>query len=585
MQTVQASTHFVGSNMPEKRSALDDDAGADHKRSRSNTGSPAPAHDGGIAPKTDIQAQIAAAKARAAAVRARLDGNKASSPAGGAAATPASAAARAKIEAMKARVAAATARAAPPAASPITHTQSPVSLSELKDGMSKARGGLGIGLHPALMGDTAPDARNRNRNGMGPKFATTMANRRNELSASAQKGGRKQLDLSGPSVDEIKKNPYFDPNIGSTNVVGPKDRRSRQLSFNQKGKFIAQANAIRRQAQLEAMKRRIAESARKAGLDDEGEKAFLIQEPPDVEWWDEGLISTKSYDPSLKNLKLEGEDTIVTRYIQHPVLLQPPQEKNAPPPKPMYLTKTEQAKLRRQRRNAEHKEQQAKIRLGLEPPPPPKVKKSNLMRVLGEEAVKDPTAVEARVNREIAERKDKHLATNEERKLTKEQRHDKVATQQERDEAKGIYCSVYKINNLSYGQHRYKIDVNAKQLGLTGITILNPKMNLVIVEGGEHGVNKYRKLMLNRIVWTENAGTQGDREKAREEADWLKAEDEQGRLKDLSLNRCLLVWEGQLGRKAFRKWGSRVCETEADARECLQRSKMDSFWTLAKSMD
>ena len=32
------------------------------------------------------------------------------------------------------------------------------------------------------------------------------------------------------------------------------------------------------------------------------------------------------------------------------------------------------------------------------------VKLKNMMRVLGEDAVKDPTAVEAKVNREIAER-------------------------------------------------------------------------------------------------------------------------------------------------------------------------------------
>ena len=46
------------------------------------------------------------------------------------------------------------------------------------------------------------------------------------------------------------------------------------------------------------------------------------------------------------------------------------------------------------------------------------------MRVLGEEAVKDPTAVEARVNRDIAERHAKHVEANEERKLTKEQKHE-----------------------------------------------------------------------------------------------------------------------------------------------------------------
>lgn len=162
----------------------------------------------------------------------------------------------------------------------------------------------------------------------------------------------------------------------------------RQLAFNQKGKYIQQGNALRRQAALEAMKRRIAEQTRKAGIDEDldVEKNFVVDAPPDVEWWDEGLVDGKTYndidDPS--KLKITTPDSIVTEYIQHPVALEPPQEKHAVTAQPMYLTSKEQAKIRRQRRMAELKEMQAKIRLGLVPAPPPKVKKGNLMRVLGD---------------------------------------------------------------------------------------------------------------------------------------------------------------------------------------------------------
>ena len=45
-----------------------------------------------------------------------------------------------------------------------------------------------------------------------------------------------------------------------------------------------------------------------------------------------------------------------------------------------------------------------------------------MMRVLGEQAVKDPTAVEARVNREIAQRANDHEQANADRALTAEQR-------------------------------------------------------------------------------------------------------------------------------------------------------------------
>jgi U4/U6 small nuclear ribonucleoprotein PRP3 len=250
----------------------------------------------------------------------------------------------------------------------------------------------------------------------------------------------------------------------------------------------------------------------------------------------------------------------------------------------MFLTPKEQAKLRRQRRMADLKEQQAKVRLGLEPAPPPKVKKSNLMRVLGEEAVKDPTAVEARVNREIEERAQKHLQMNEERKLTKEQALEKLGQKQEGDASKGIFMSVYKIDNLSNGRHRFKISKNAEQNALTGVCLLHPKFNLVVVEGGRHSINFYKKLMLNRIDWTENSAPNNVREGNTEAlAAWLNAEDDEGKLKDLGLNKCVLLWEGEVKARAFRKWGSRVCETDAAARDALARGKLETFWTLAKS--
>ncbi|KAI1210536.1 PRP3-domain-containing protein [Annulohypoxylon truncatum] len=444
-------------------------------------------------------------------------------------------------------------------------------------GTTKAKGGLNVGLHPALedLGQWKPG---------GSKANNDSKSSSRHDSGRAPPTKKQALDLSGPSAEEIKSNPYFDASLGAP---GAKPRQSRHLVFNQKGKYIQQANALRRQAALEALKKKIAAGTRKVGIDEDKdvEKNFVVDAPPDIEWWDEGLVDGKNYDDieNPKALKIESADTIVTRYIQHPVAIEPPQDKNVPPPKPMYLTSTEQAKLRRQRRMADLKEEQAKIRLGLVPAPPPKVKKGNLMRVLGEEAVKDPTAVEARVNREIADRHAKHVELNEERKLTKEQKHEKLAANQEKDAAKGLHMLVFKINSLANGQHRYKININADQLALTGLVIMHPKQNLVVVEGGEWSIKHYKKLMLNRVNWTENLAS---REKdAQNEAlkQWLKAENEDGELKDLAENQCKLIFEGEIKSRAFRKWGSKVCETDSEAREVLSKSKMENFWNLAKS--
>ncbi|KAI9674127.1 MAG: hypothetical protein M1817_001945 [Caeruleum heppii] len=579
-----------------KRPHPDDDATNTSKKSRSNNGSPAPVTNGTAAGKPDVAKMLADARAKAAAAAARLGANRPT--AASASQTPSSTAAASntglsRIEQLKARVAAAV-KAPSPASQQRTVSPSMTSFvpPEMDEGPIRARGGLDVGLHPALLGDSGQDGRSsKGRQAMQPKFATTMANRRTESPAPTGKGGKKQkqLDLSGPSAEETRNNPYFDPSLGPQTAT-TKTRHSRQLVFHQKGKYIQQANALRRQAALEAMKKRIAESSRKAGIDEdmETEKAFLVQAPPDIEWWDEGLVSGGTYSnlDSPSHLKLDTADSIITLYIQHPILIEPPQDKNLPPPKPMFLTAKEQAKLRRQRRMADLKEQQAKIRLGLEPPPPPKVKKSNLMRVLGEEAVKDPTAVEARVNREIAERAQKHVETNQERKLTKEEQHAKLEKHQEMDAAKGLRTIVFKIDSLANGRHRFKISKNAEQHALTGLCILHPRFSLVVVEGGNHSITAYKKLMMHRIDWTENSPSivrEGNQEAL---AAWLRAEDpdKNGDLRDLTLNRCQLVWEGEVKQRGFRKWGSRVCETDAQAREALQRGKYENFWVLAKSL-
>ena len=569
------------------------------KRPRVLNGSPAPQTNGTVTngAKPDVSKIIAEARAKAAARAAQLTGAQpaanglSTQPSTPGSASPApSTNIQDRIAQIKARIAAAGPKATTPQSRPSPSAQAPFPPPSLDDGPSRGRGGLDVGLHPALLGDSGQDARSgKGKQAFQPKFATTMANRRTESPLPGKQADvKKQLDLSGPSIEETRNNPYFDPSFGSQSGTA-KARTSRQLLFNQKGKYIQQATALRRQAALEEMKKRIAESSRRAGVteDLDTEKAFLVPAPPDIEWWDEGLVAGSDYSKidAPGGLKIDTGDSVITVFVQHPVPIEPPQEKKMPAPKPMFLTPQEQKKLRRQRRMADLKEQQAKVRLGLEPAPPPKVKRSNLMRVLGEEAVKDPTAVEARVNREIQARYDKHMAANEERKLKPEQRHEKLERQQAADAAKGILVSVYKIDSLANGRHRFKISKNAEQCALTGLCILNPKFCLVIVEGGQHSINFYKKLMLNRVDWTENSGPNSVREGNNDAtAAWLQAEDEKGNLKDLGLNSCQLVWEGEEKARAFKNWRSRVCETDKDARDTLARAKMDNFWTLAKSM-
>lgn len=474
-----------------------------------------------------------------------------------------------------------------------------------------ARGGLGVGLHPSLMADSGPTASGASSSRVktaasGPKFSTTKGNQQPE----APRINPYLVDSEEPAAANDAAT--FDPNISTRKGVG--ERKSRQIVMNEKGKYMAQAQSLRQQARLEEMKRRIAAETRKTEIEEAVDKAFLVPKPPDVEWWDEGLLpeDQKSYSDCLADgrNKIDTPDSIITALIQHPVQLQAPQDKFIPAPKPLKLTEQEQKKLRRQRRMADMKEEQAKIRLGLIEPPAPKVKKSNMMRVLGEQAVKDPTAVEARVNREIAARASEHVRANEERKLTDDQRHEKLKAQQAADEAKGVRVAVFRVEDLSSGKHRYQVDVNAKQNNLSGIVVLHPTMNLVIVEGGVHSIANYKKLMLNRIKWAENtlplgntppttfvgsASAAAERRSnpnltsasaaaegggASKAATWLNPLTETGDLKDLSENRCMLVWEGEEQAKSFKRWGSKAVETDGEARDVLARMKMENMSTL-----
>lgn len=547
------------------------------------------------AKRAEAQRKIAEMKARMAAQRGPANGGTASPVNGGGAAT---ATPPPPMSDKEKRIAEARARAEERARK-IEAERTPNAFAPPpRDEGRGARGGMGVALHPSLRDDGRGSVPSRNKVAPGPKFSTTRGNQQ----PVAPKVNPYLADEEAQNKPE-----HFNDAIYDSSLAAKKGgaRKSKQLVFNEKGKFMAQANALRQQAKLEDMKRRIAVETRKVEIEEASDKAFLVAEPPAVEWWDEGLLpeNQNSYDDCLApgRNKIEGEDSIITALVQHPVQLAAPQDKFTPAPKPLMLTKTEQAKMRRQRRTADMKEEQAKVRLGLVEPPPPKVKKSNMMRVLGEQAVKDPTAVEARVNREIAQRKADHDRANEERKLTHEQRLAKLERQQAGDEAKGVKICVFRIDNLSSGKHRYQVDVNAKQHALTGVVVLHPEMNLVIVEGGNYSITAYKKLMLNRIKWAENTlplsnappttftagpppGTSGSSEGTNKAAQWCNPLTDSGELKDLSDNRCMLVWEGEEQQRTFKRWYSRACETDGEAREALRRSKMENMWTLARSM-
>ncbi|KTW27067.1 hypothetical protein T552_02559 [Pneumocystis carinii B80] len=443
----------------------------------------------------------------------------------------------------------------------------------------QGKGGLSVGVHPSLLVDTSKTG-NDKRNKIRPKFATTMANLR---TVASQPRPKKQMEILRSPTDDFMNtymNIYYDPRMKTkSNYNLYRSKAQKALIFNEPGKYIEQANALKAQARLEELKKRIADNAKKVGLEEEldVDKALYKEAPPDIEWWDEGLVTNKSYnDLDIGLSKIDTPDSIISLYIQHPIPIPPPFEKNQPPPKALMLTEKERRKSRRQRRAEDLKMKQDKQRLGLEEPEPPKVKLSNLMRVLTSEAIKDPTRVEAMVRRQVAERKEKHEQENNKRKLTPNQKREKLRMKKAENASRGIYCNVFRVEYLSHGQHRFKIDKNAEQHGLTGITILHPKFNLVVVEGGSKGIKRFKDLMLRRINWTDapiSSTIPFDNQ--------LIKQDEHA-LVDYSKNKCELIWEGELRNRNFRTWKFRSCSDDKTVKDVLEKGKAYQYWNIAK---
>jgi len=108
---------------------------------------------------------------------------------------------------------------------------------------------------------------------------------------------------------------------------------------------------------------------------------------------------------------------------------------------------------------------------------------------------------------------------------------------------------------------------------MKGFALVTPSFTLCLVEGGQKSTGQYKKLMLRRIKWQailEGNGEVVDKEK------WEGVED----------NTCVLVHEGQIRERRFKKWGGvRDVETEQKARDALIKAKLENFWVMAKSLE
>lgn len=114
---------------------------------------------------------------------------------------------------------------------------------------------------------------------------------------------------------------------------------------------------------------------------------------------------------------------------------------------------------------------------------------------------------------------------------------------------------------------------------------------MVYVEGPAKFLKKYKKLMMDRIAWTEAARPRGGEDVVLQDEDGddsgtgkgkgKATEDEQEPV-SLENNKCWMVWEGMLRERAFREFRVRHCPTDGAAKELLGE-RLRGYWDQAKN--
>ncbi|KAI3645897.1 hypothetical protein MP228_008825 [Amoeboaphelidium protococcarum] len=440
--------------------------------------------------------------------------------------------------------------------------------SQLKDSTADLGRGdshqtiLNVPIHPTIAGTAAPSKKDES--------------------------GSKQTATSQ------QKNPYLTKN-------GPKDQRlNAKLKFIRRGKLSKKADQVRQTLQLEMVKNqseleRLQSHSQDFELDLVGDDAYDqvpsltgfdtvavsedLESDQYVEWWDSQILSFPRYD--LESIRADQ----ITSLIQHPVQLRPFRDdefgSDSAQIQKIHLTRKEMRKARRLRRIEAEKERQLKVQLGLLPPVPQKLKMSSVMRLnaAGHLFVQgEPTAIELQVMQQVKERLEKHQRMNEERKLTQDQRRLKLVYKNSDDTNHGAVINVFVIfKDLSlHPKSRFKIKASAQDYHLSGLCLQCDGYALLVVEGGQRTLSKYRHVILNRLNWNIDQSL-----KDSDQTNTRKAE--VNGLDESTAQSTLMLFEGEVAHPQFDRFQMLECYLPSEVKSHLGEYYRH-FWTLSQNI-
>lgn len=431
------------------------------------------------------------------------------------------------------------------------------------------------------------------------KHPTSLANKR-----------RNDVAYQQLLVKKRRENPYVSSNTAA--VINQRKKRTLD-SWVEPGTYIDMGTEIRESIKQEEEIEKAYQFEKKLILDEkekeekakqdeedaiermnEEKRAMIGAAPKDVEWWDKPFLLARK-DPHGDDIFSYGalidpvpvNTASIDNKIIHPVPIQPPAEIQPDGPVPLPITKKEQAKITKQNKLAARIRRNEEQLLGIREAPKDRVRLTNMYRVYGAEAMMDPTKIELKVRQETAEREERHHDRNQERKLTPEQRREKKMKKLTENTDVIVNVCVFKVLEMS-SKNKAKIEKNAQQLFMTGTCVITPSMSVIAVEGSVLAVRRYKKLMGRRIKWNNERESDSDEESSEEEMpednkEDVKKEEVKESLAELGLNRCDLIWEGEIMTRNFNDFQVKASRTEAAAKKYLSDRGVLHYYEMART--
>lgn len=353
-------------------------------------------------------------------------------------------------------------------------------------------------------------------------------------------------ELNADVIDQKCYMEYIDPRL----II--KQKTKKPLRFIREGAFTKEENELNNPKLNHKKKRKIKEL-----FYSNDESIFSKVSIPEFEHWDMPFIKPKE-TVTEDEFPFEILVSKINNLIEHPIPVNPHFDPDENVSSTIFLTPKEKARLRKRNRQEKVMERQDRIRMGIDPPIQPKLKLSNLLNILNERAIAEPSNIESEIRKQKEERIKLHESRNSSLKLSPEDKSNKKAMKWKLDpDSPIVHAAIFKIGKLSNKRYIFKIDRNAHDCHLTGCCVISSiDPSIILIEGSKKSVQFYKNLLLSRIKWDEPSET---------------------------ATYCSLIWEGIRPSKIFFKWKVYYCHSKEDAyRFFLDNNSLD-LWNISQN--